>query len=352
MMSRLPLISSQLKLGSNDFKVFDSFTDPSGVTHVYGAYGQWCPYCQPPGMPVVRVARLISLIVLLGTASCQRDITVSTQSHSGLCKGVCYCFTQLGIPVDSGERSRVCQSSQMARSLCLQVPAALNPVTKWVEVWCDATTGKVIRPLILATRLARPSKSLVVMPMRVFNGINPELRGSSPNGWTAGRATGSNNVITLTPSDEPPQQLETGWKLPNKQLWQGAEEAMTLSLLMFLTLPMCNNADFLTPDGRPGVMNMYRFNSHRSAGFDNGVVIHEYAWYLQPSYWRAFHWWCLSTGSRGMAVQHPTFLSARNAIIALMHLQWCQQMRDHQGVCKRGLGAVPRRNDFSITSGC
>ncbi|KAH6572082.1 hypothetical protein BASA60_006854 [Batrachochytrium salamandrivorans] len=31
-------ISKKLNLGADDFKVFNSFTDPSGVTHVYGAH--------------------------------------------------------------------------------------------------------------------------------------------------------------------------------------------------------------------------------------------------------------------------------------------------------------------------
>ncbi|KAH6569246.1 hypothetical protein BASA60_008308 [Batrachochytrium salamandrivorans] len=66
-----------------------------------------------------------------------------------------------------------------------------NPLTKWVQVWCDTTTGKVIQTIDFANKA---TYKVIPIPRRdpsegfaiVFD---PEVIDSSPNGWTDGKAT-------------------------------------------------------------------------------------------------------------------------------------------------------------------
>ncbi|KAJ1329949.1 hypothetical protein BSLG_010791 [Batrachochytrium salamandrivorans] len=291
-------ISKKLKLGANDFKVFDSYTDPSGVTHVYGAH-------------MANGARIAN-----HQASAHKSGEVNFFSSSSFAaqhlakRDITY--------VEQPDGKIVYAYKFQLRN---------NPVTKWVEVWCDATTGKVIQTIDFGNKA---SYKAIQIPRRDANEgfsmvSNPELRGSSPNGWTAGRATRGNNVITLTPSGKTTPATRNGVfdtqfnsrRAPgtDANIAAAAVNLFYISNVMHdisyqygfteragnfqtnnfgkggrgndavvinvLNPSDVNNADFLTPpDGRPGVMNMYRFNytrPHRSASFDNGVVIHEYA---------------------------------------------------------------------------
>ncbi|KAJ1329989.1 hypothetical protein BSLG_010809 [Batrachochytrium salamandrivorans] len=86
-------ISKKLKLGANDFKVFDSYADPSGVTHVYGAH-------------MANGARIAnhqaSAHVKSGEHLAKRDITVSLlETTVDFAKASATASAQLGIPVDS-----------------------------------------------------------------------------------------------------------------------------------------------------------------------------------------------------------------------------------------------------------
>ncbi|KAJ1329952.1 hypothetical protein BSLG_010757 [Batrachochytrium salamandrivorans] len=258
-------------LGSNDFKVFDSFTDPSGVTYVYGAH-------------MANGARIAN-----HQASAQEE-------------------WRARYPVDSNLNTLSSMSEQPdGKIYAYKFQLRNNPVTKWVEVWCDATTGKVIQTIDFGNKV---SYKAIQVPRRDANEgfsmvSNPELRGSSPNGWTAGRATGGNNVITLTPSGRTTPATRNGVfdtqfnsrRAPgtDANIAAAAVNLFYISNMMHdityqygfteragnfqtnnfgkggrgndavvinvLNPSDVNNADFLTPpDGRPGVMNMYRFN--------------------------------------------------------------------------------------------
>ncbi|KAJ1329990.1 hypothetical protein BSLG_010833 [Batrachochytrium salamandrivorans] len=267
-------ISKKLKLGANDFKVFDSYTDPSGVTHVYAQH------------------------------LAKRDITVSAPKATvDFAKASATASAQLGIPVDSEFEHALEYVEQPDGKIVYAYKFQLrnNPVTKWVEVWCDATTGKVIQTIDFGNKA---SYKAIQIPRRDANEgfsmvSNPDGKTTpaTRNGvfdtqFNSRRAPGTDvNIaaaavnlfyISNVMHDISYQYgfTERAGNFQTNNFGKGGRgnDAVVINVLNPSDV---NNADFLTsPDGRPGVMNMYRFNytrPHRSASFDNGVVIHEYA---------------------------------------------------------------------------
>ncbi|KAH9250692.1 hypothetical protein BASA81_011475 [Batrachochytrium salamandrivorans] len=163
MRSRLPLIISPTSSISarNDFKVFNSFTDAAGVTHVYGAH-------------MVNGARI-------------SNHQASAHVKNGEVTSFSSSFVLEYVEQPDGK---------IVYAYKFQLRD--NPATKWVQVWCDATTGKVIQAVDFANDA---SYKVVSVPRRDptegFSTVsNPEIKGSSPNGWTDGKATEGNNIIT------------------------------------------------------------------------------------------------------------------------------------------------------------
>ncbi|KAH9263338.1 hypothetical protein BASA83_013296 [Batrachochytrium salamandrivorans] len=259
-------ISKKLNLGANDFKVFNSFTDAAGVTHVYGAH-------------MVNGARISN-----HQASAHVKMAKSLPSHRPLY-------------VEQPDGKIVYAYKFQLRD---------NPATKWVQVWCDATTGKVIQAVDFANDA---SYKVVSVPRRDptegFSTVsNPEIKGSSPNGWTAGKATEGNNIITsnlsgkTTPStrngvfdtkfnggNEPGTDdniaasavnlfyinnlmhdityqygfTEKAGNFQKDNFGKGGRGNDAVSINVQSSRGV-NNANFLSPaDGQPGVMNMYRY---------------------------------------------------------------------------------------------
>ncbi|KAJ1328659.1 hypothetical protein BSLG_010725 [Batrachochytrium salamandrivorans] len=169
MMSRLPLISSQkLNLGASDFKVFDSFTDPSGVTHVYGAH-------MANG---IRIANhQASAHVKSGEVNFFSSSFVSAPKATvDFAKASATASAQLGIPVDSEFEHALEYVEQPDGKIVYAYKFQLrnNPVTKWVEVWCDATTGKVIQTIDFGNKA---SYKAIQVPRRDANeGTTPATR--------------------------------------------------------------------------------------------------------------------------------------------------------------------------------
>ncbi|KAJ1340905.1 hypothetical protein BSLG_010755 [Batrachochytrium salamandrivorans] len=162
-------ISKKLNLGANDFKVFNSFTDAAGVTHVYGAHMvNGARISNHQASAHVKNGEVTSFSSSFGTAQhfAKSDLAVSAPKATvNFEKASATASAQLGILFTLNSNAFLSMSSsQMARS-CMPTSSSC------------ATTP-------------RPSGS------RVFNGINPEIKGSSPNGWTAGKATEGNNIIT------------------------------------------------------------------------------------------------------------------------------------------------------------
>ncbi|KAH6590708.1 hypothetical protein BASA50_009204 [Batrachochytrium salamandrivorans] len=326
-------ISKRLNLSANDFKVANSFTDLSGISHVYGAHminGASISNHQAAAHVNNGEVAFFSTSFNTDQHLTKRDITVSApEATVDFAKASATASAQLGIPVDSEFEHALEYVAQPDGKVVYAYKLQLRntPVTKWVQVWCHADTGRVIQVVNFANEASYKAIPLPHRdPNEGFSTVsNPELRGSSPNGWTGGKATEGNSVITsdtrgkTTPSirdgvfdtkfnsqEEPGTAANIAATAVNLfylanvmhdisyqygfteiagnfqksnfgKVVQGGD-AVTINVL---NSSNSNDAGFFTPpDGQPGVMNMYRFTyttPDRNPGFDNGIPIHEYA---------------------------------------------------------------------------
>ncbi|KAH9245024.1 hypothetical protein BASA81_017525 [Batrachochytrium salamandrivorans] len=188
--------------------VFNSFTDSAGVTHVYGAHIlNGARIANHQASVHVKNGEVTSFSSSFGTAQhfSKSDLAVSAAKATvDFAKASSTASAQLGIPVYSEFKHAFEYVEQPDGKIVYAYKFQLrnNPLTKWVQVWCDATTGKVIQAVDFANKA---SYKVIPVPRRdVTEGFstvsNPEIKGSSPNGWTAGSSTEGNNVITSTTS--------------------------------------------------------------------------------------------------------------------------------------------------------
>ncbi|KAH6579833.1 hypothetical protein BASA50_008037 [Batrachochytrium salamandrivorans] len=326
-------ISNKLSLGADDFKVFDSYTDSAGITHVYGAHMvNGARIANHQASAHVKNGEVTYFSSSFGTSQhlAKRDLEVSAPKATvDFKKASTTASAQLGIPVYSESEHTLEYVEQPDGKVVYAYKFQLrnNPLTRWIQVWCDATTGKVIQAVDFANKA---SYRAIPIPRRdVTQGFsmvsNPEFRGASPNGWTDGKFAGGNNVITLTPNGKTVPSVRDGvfdtqfnsredpgtdasvvaasvnlfyisnvmhdisyqygfteragnFQTNNSGKGGQGNDAVVINVL---NLSDIDNADFIAPpDGRPGVMNMYRFTSstpNRNPGLDNTIVIHEYA---------------------------------------------------------------------------
>ncbi|KAH6597655.1 hypothetical protein BASA50_004261 [Batrachochytrium salamandrivorans] len=325
-------ISKKLKLGADDFKVFNSFTDPSGVTHVYGAHmTNGFRIANHQASIHVKNGQVTSFSSSFGTAQhfAKSDLAVSAPKATlDFAKASATASAQLGIPVYSDFKHALEYVEQPDGKIVYAYKLQLrnDPLTKWVQVWCHADTGKVIQAVDFAHKA---SYKVIPVPRRDategFSMVaNPEFKGSSPNGWTAGKATGGNNVVTsdtrgkttsstsdgvfdtkFNGDDEPSTDdniaasavnlfyvsnlmhdityqygfTEKAGNFQKDNFGKGGQDGDAV-VVNVLNTSKVNNANFFAPpDGQPGEMNMFRFTyttPSRSGGFDNGIPIHEY----------------------------------------------------------------------------
>ncbi|KAH9260484.1 hypothetical protein BASA82_001145 [Batrachochytrium salamandrivorans] len=325
-------ISKKLNLGANDFKVFNSFTDAVGVTHVYGAHMvNGARIANHQASVHVKNGEVTSFSSSFGTTQhfAKSDLAVSAAKATvDFKKASATASAQLGIPVYSKFEHVLEYVEQPDGKIVYAYKFQLrnNPLTKWVQVWSDATTGKVIQVINFANKA---SYKVIPIPRRdVTEGFsmvtNPEVKGSSPNGWTDGKATKGNNVITSTTSGRTTPSTRNGvfdtQFNGDDEPGTDANVAASAVSLFYISNMMhdityqygftekagnfqtdnfgkggrgndavvvnvqssrgTDNANFFTPsDGQPGVMNMFRFTStrpNRDGGLDSGIVIHEY----------------------------------------------------------------------------
>ncbi|KAH6572802.1 hypothetical protein BASA62_003237 [Batrachochytrium salamandrivorans] len=326
-------ISKKLNLGANDFKVFNSYTDYAGISHVYGAHIlNGARIANHQAAAHVKNGQVTFFSSSFGTSQHfdKRDLIISEPKATlDFAKASATASAQLGIPVDSEFEHALEYVEQPDGKIVYAYKLQLrnNPVTKWVEVWCDATTGRVIQAVDF---VKKATYKAIPIPRRDANeGFSmvsgPEFQRSSPNGWTAGKATEGNNVITLTPSGRTTpatsdgvfdtQFDSRGAPGTDANIAAAAVNLFYLSNMMHdityqygfteqagnfqtnnfgkggrggdavvvnvLNTSGVNNANFIVPaDGRSGIMNMFRFTyttPNRSSAFDNGIAIHEYA---------------------------------------------------------------------------
>ncbi|KAH6593588.1 hypothetical protein BASA61_004237 [Batrachochytrium salamandrivorans] len=236
-------ISKRLNLSANDFKVANSFTDLSGISHVYGAH-------------------------MINGAS--------ISNH------------QAAAHVNNGEVAFFSTSFDGKVVYAYKLQLRNTPVTKWVQVWCHADTGRVIQVVNFANEASYMSSDfLIVIPLMGFqrDGVFDTKFNSQEEPGTAANiaATAVNlfylaNVMHDISYQYGFTEIAGNFQKSNfGKVVQGGD-AVTINVL---NSSNSNDAGFFTPpDGQPGVMNMYRFTyttPDRNPGFDNGIPIHEYA---------------------------------------------------------------------------
>ncbi|KAH9273133.1 hypothetical protein BASA83_004422, partial [Batrachochytrium salamandrivorans] len=307
-------ISKKLNLGADDFKVFNSYTDAVGVTHVYGAHIlNGARIANHQAAAHVKNGQVTSFSSSFNTPQhlTKRDLAISAPKATvDFAKASATASAQLGIPVYSEFKHALEYVEQPDGKIAYAYKFQLrnNPVTKWVEVWCDATTGRVIQAINFSHKATYKA---IPFPRRDVTG-----------GFST--ATEGNNVITSTPSGKTTPSTSDGvfdTKFNSKEepgtdanIAAAAVNLFYVSNMMHdisyqygftesagnfqtnnsgkggeggdaITINVLNssdtgNADFTTPpDGQSGVMNMYRFKTatpNRTPGFDNTIVLHEY----------------------------------------------------------------------------
>ncbi|KAH9274484.1 hypothetical protein BASA83_003117 [Batrachochytrium salamandrivorans] len=409
-------ISKKLNLGANDFKVVDSYTDAAGVTHVYGAHIlNGARICNHQASAHVKNGQVTSFSSSFGTEQhlAKRDLAVSEPKATlDFAKASATASAQLGIPVYSDFEYALEYVEQPDGKVVYAYKLQLrnDPVTKWVEVWCDANTGKVIQAVNFANKA---SYKAISFPRRdAYEGFsmvsNPEFRGASPNGWTDGKFAGGNKRHHLSPQcsgfDNSVIIHEYAHGISNRLtggpstggcLSTAEARGMVKDGVMFSS--DCPGQEVLTTATTKVTIGTYSRNravGFRSYPYTTDMRVNPLTYgdlrtlrevHDVGEVWASMLWdvyWSLVAKHRfssnlydasqsagnvvamniimgGMTLQpcNPTFLSARNAIIAAdaSYYDGANRCEIIRAFAKRGLGAEAtgsRTNDFSLPSEC
>ncbi|KAH9265047.1 hypothetical protein BASA83_011472 [Batrachochytrium salamandrivorans] len=208
-------ISKRLNLGADDFKVVNSYTDSFGIGHVYGTHMvNGVGVSNHQAAAHVNNGEVTFFSSSFGTTQhlAKRDLAVSepkaTLSFEEVSSTV---SAKLEIPVYSEFEHTLEYVAQSDGKVVYSYKFQLrdNPLTRWIEVWCDTTTGEIIQVADFANKASyRVIKFPRRDPTEGFSMItNPEFKGSSPKGWTAGKVTEGNNVITSNPRGKPTRPI-------------------------------------------------------------------------------------------------------------------------------------------------
>ncbi|KAH9254379.1 hypothetical protein BASA81_007662 [Batrachochytrium salamandrivorans] len=326
-------ISNRLSLGASDFKVFNSYTDAAGISHVYGAHMiNGARISNHQAAAHVKNGQVTSFSSSFGTDQhlAKRDLEISApEATVDFAKASATASVQLKIPVYS-EFEHVLEYVELPDGKVVYAYTFQlrdNPLTKWVQVWCDTTTGKVIQTIDFANKATyKVIHFLVVIPMKGLQlYLTRRLLILHQMDGLMARPLGGNNAITLNPlvetigaicdgvfytrfdSTKPPGTVEntattavnlfyitnvmhdisyqydfteSAGNFQKDNFGKGGRGNDAVAVNVFYPSAGTDNARFFTPsDGQPGEMKMYRFTKttpNRSGGLDNGIVIHEY----------------------------------------------------------------------------
>ncbi|KAJ1330201.1 hypothetical protein BSLG_010720 [Batrachochytrium salamandrivorans] len=276
-------ISKKLNLGANDFKVVDSYTDAVGVTHVYGAHIlNGARIANHQAAAHVKNGEVTSFSSSFGTAQhlAKRDLAVSEPKATlDFAKASATASAQLGIPVYSESEHTLEYVEQPDGKIVYAYKLQLrnNPVTKWVEVWCDATTGKVVQAVDFANKA---SYKAIPLPRRDANEgfsmvSNPEFwvllqvdgLVARPLGFNSRGAPGTDANLAAAAVNL--------FYVSNVMHDISYQYGFTESAGNFkrTTLARADKAMTLSDEH----ISFTYTTPNRTPGFDNSVIIHEYA---------------------------------------------------------------------------
>ncbi|KAH6599641.1 hypothetical protein BASA50_002838 [Batrachochytrium salamandrivorans] len=298
-------ISNRLSLGASDFKVFDSYTDAVGISHVYGAHMiNGARISNHQAAAHVKNGQVTFFSSSFGTDQhlAKRDLKyLHLKPQWTLQEVSATASVQLKIPVYS-EFEHVLEYVELPDGKVVYAYTFQlrdNPLTKWVQVWCDTTTGKVIQTIDFANKATyKVIPFLVVIPMKglqlyltrrttraISDGVfHTRFDSTKPPGTVENTATTAVNLfyITNVMHDISYQYdfTESAGNFQKDNFGKGGRGNDAVAVNVFYPSAGTDNARFFTPsDGQPGEMKMYRFTKttpNRSGGLDNGIVIHEY----------------------------------------------------------------------------
>ncbi|KAJ1336276.1 hypothetical protein BSLG_010819 [Batrachochytrium salamandrivorans] len=211
-------LDPSLSLSENDFKVANSFTDPFGVTHVYGTHMvNDARISNHQAAAHVNNGEVTFFSSSFGTEQhlAKRDLAVSAPEATLSFEEVSATVsTKLEIPVYSEFEHTLEYVEQSDGKIVYTYKFQLrdDSLTRWIQVWCATTTGEVIQTVNFANEA---SYKVVARPRHdVTEGVSvvtkPEFKRSSPNGWTDGKATEGNNAIALNPSGNTTRSIRKG----------------------------------------------------------------------------------------------------------------------------------------------
>ncbi|KAJ8329145.1 hypothetical protein QVD99_004850 [Batrachochytrium dendrobatidis] len=327
-------LCDKLNLSSNEFKVYNSFTDSAGVTHVYGAHlVNGAPVSNHQAAVHIQDGQIISYSASFGTEShfAKSELSIAEPKAKLTFEQASSLVSKAkGLPVYSDFKHELEYVQQADGTLVYAYKFQLRDkdITSWIQVWADVNTGKLIQAVDFGHRATYKAIPLPrLSPNDGFSNVkDPEYKASSPNGWTDGTVTEGNNVnaeyyggelpVTGTgvkgvfdtkfnPTAEPkdPDNIqaaavnlfylanlmhdityqygfnEAAGNFQKDNFGKGGEGNDPVNIDI-LNTSGTNNAIFFSPaDGQPGTMRMFRFTytkPNRNGAFDNQVPLHEY----------------------------------------------------------------------------
>ncbi|KAL2915168.1 decapping endonuclease targeting mRNA [Polyrhizophydium stewartii] len=327
-------LAAKLGLAADEFKVYNSFTDASGTTHVYGAQqANGVRIANHQAAAHVQNGQVVSFSSSFNTDASAAKPRIPPMSaklsvHQAIAKAV----EDTGIP-HHADFAAVSEYVNTGSGIVFAHKFQLRDTSKgqWVQVWVDANTGEIVHSADFVNKFSYKAIQLPkISPLDGFSMVvNPENAKASPGGWsTTGNSTKGNNAeVAKRNANYVAQKFGTGVNSTFDSAWNATKEpwadenfqasAVNLfyianvmhdisyqygfteaagnfqtdnfgrgglgndSVIVSVQDPNgTDNADFLTPpDGQQPRMRMFRFvdtTPGRDGGLENTVPIHEY----------------------------------------------------------------------------
>ncbi|KAL2912347.1 decapping endonuclease targeting mRNA [Polyrhizophydium stewartii] len=327
-------LTSKLGLAAGEFKVYNSFTDASGTTHVYGAQqANGVRIANHQAAAHVQNGQVVSFSSSFNTgASLVKPRIPPVQAKLTVDEAIAKAVKDTGIPHHK-DFAAVSEYVNTGNGIVFAHKFQLRDSSKgqWVQVWVDANTGEIVHS---ADFVKKSSYKVVAVPntnpLQGFTTVsNPEDATASPNGWsTSGTTTNGNNAdVAKRTTSEDPVTYGTGSGGVFTSSWSSSSAPSTSANVQTTAVNLfyianvlhdisyqygfteaagnfqvdnfgkggqgndavtvsvqdpngTDNADFSTPaDGQAPLMRMFVFTAttpNRDGGLENPIPLHEY----------------------------------------------------------------------------
>ncbi|KAL2915143.1 decapping endonuclease targeting mRNA [Polyrhizophydium stewartii] len=327
-------LAAKLGLAADEFKVYNSFTDASGTTHVYGAQqANGVRIANHQAAAHVQNGHVVSFSSSFNTdASTAKPRIPPMSAKLSVRQAIAKAVEDTGIP-HHADFAAVPEYVNTGSGIVFAHKFQLRDTSKgqWVQVWVDANTGEIVHSADFVNKFSYKAIQLPkISPLDGFTTIvDPENAKASPGGWsTTGNSTKGNNAeVAKRNANYVAQKFGTGVNSTFDSAWNATKEpwadenfqASAVNLFYIANVMhdisyqygfteaagnfqtdnfgrgglgndsvivsvqdghMFNNADFMTPtDGQQPRMRMFIYktaNPRRDGGLDATIVAHEY----------------------------------------------------------------------------